>query len=612
MASKHLDNNYIINFYETAKDEYVTTVPSSSISQSVTEQQITESVLNNYTWINATGSSYDEWTIVSGTSQVAELNPNNQDNSVSYSQIGTRVEIRENQIFTNFYRESSSEENNGIAIFNSSSSGWLLSDYINIATSSISNSDATNIAREFTLDGNYLGITALDTVGNSSKLHIYRSSSSGWNQEQILTTASYNLGSAVNDSDGDYAFLTARIKGDTIFANGFRSGNYNRFVAFFKSSSLGGWEFEDEVQTGDVNETSYSSINGSIGISGVCVDFDGVTAILGSAQGDGAQAHHNNSGRVHIFESSSSGWSQNKVGLLQLGLTSSVAAEFGSNSAAEQEYRMWDRFGYKACAVSGAYIVASAQGKNIYNSSTSKYHRKRHSVFILKSSSAGWNLEAQIDDPADNLILSASTQNGTSDTEFGAGVAIQNNAVVINSPEWQSDWTSQKTQGRSYIYVSTSAGGWTLNQTIDNPYSASVFQDSGYSGTNMKLGYNSFGGYANAGGLGYNSRPIMSGKMLVLNAPSFTRHPAVGGTFNIGSGVYADIIYGGLIPLVGSGSYVDVTSTQYNTQSVETITYIESSGNAVPLRLGMHRGAPNLRLQSSTNHYNTFQGPRTL
>ena len=59
------------------------------------------------------------------------------------------------------------------------------------------------------------------------------------------------------------------------------------------------------------------------------------------------------------------------------------------------------------------------------------------------------------------------------------------------------------------------------NQTIDNPYSASVFQDSGYSGTNMKLGYNSFGGYANAGGLGYNSRPIMSGNILALNAPSY-------------------------------------------------------------------------------------------
>ena len=91
-----------------------------------------------------------------------------------------------------------------------------------------------------------------------------------------------------------------------------------------------------------------------------------------------------------------------------------------------------------------------------------------------------------------------------------------------------------------------------------------------------------------------------------------TRHPVAGGTFNIGSGVYADIIYGGLIPLSGSGSYVDVTSTQYNTESVETITYIESSGNAVPLRLGLHRGAPNLRLQSSENHYTTFQGTRTF
>lgn len=609
---KHINDDYTISFYGTIKNEYVTTVPSSSISQSITEQQVTESVLNNHTWVNSTGSSYSDWVIISGTSEIANSNINNDDDSMGYLQIGTRIVTQDSKIYTNVFLDNASAENNGIAIYNSSSAGWSLSDYINISTASY---QATTIGVEFDVSGDYM-ITPVDAGGNQyidGKLLIYKSSSSGWGLEQILTTSSYNSGSAVNDSDGRYAFISSKISGDTIFANGFYSGYYNRFVAFFKSSSAG-WVFEDEVQVGDSNDTAFTDTNGSLGISGVATSFDGTTAIMGSKHGEGGESYHNDSGKVHIFQSGSSGWTQTKIGLIDLGFTNSVTGTFGSSTTAAQEYRTWEQFGYKACAVSGNYIVAAAQGKNIYDSATSQYKRQRHSVFVLKSGSSGWVLDARIDDPATNLVMSGTYQNDTSDTEFGAGVAINKNAIIINSPEWMEDWSASETEGRAYVYVSSAAGGWVLDQTIDNPYNNSVFEDQDYSGTNMKMGYNSQGGYSNAGGIGYNSLPAISGNLLALNAPTFSRHPDVSGSYEMAypSGIYANQIWGGIIPLQGSASYVDVVSTQYNTQSVETVTYIETTGNAVPMRLGMSKGVQNIRLQTAASSYTMFQGTRTV
>ena len=603
---KHLDENYTISFYSQASTDFVTTIPSSSIIQNVTTQSVSQSFLNNYTWVKSTGSVYSEWNIISGTAAIASLNPNNADNSFSYSQIGSRIEIRGDEIFTNVYREAFSEENNGVAIYRSSSSGYPLIDYINVPTSSISNGDATRLANEFTLDGNYLAISARDTSADSSKLHIFKSSSSGWQQDAILTTSSYNSGSSVNDSSGDNAFITSVIKGNRIFANGFYSGYYNRFVAFFKSSSVSGWSFEDEVQVGDSSQTAMADTNGSLGISGVCTDFDGYTAVLGSKQGDGSEYWHNGSGKVHIIESSSSGWGQTKKGLLSLGLTNSVA-RFGDVYGAA-ECRTWNRFGYKACVVSGNYIAAAAQGIN--ESIDGTYQRQRHAVFILKSGSSGWELETKIEDPATNLILSHSTQNGTTDTEFGAGITLENNVLVINSPEWQSDWTAPETEGAVYVYVSTSAGGWTLDQKINNPYSGSVFQETSYNGLNMKLGYNSQGGYCNAGEIGFNSKPGLSGSILVLNAPSYTAHPDTSGLSTAGSGgsaVKYNTIYGAMLPLSGSGSFLNRMVDQYNTESVEVTNYITKSGGPVPFRVGFGKGSSAIKNQSPTGGYRTYK-----
>ena len=301
------------------------------------------------------------------------------------------------------------------------------------------------------------------------------------------------------------------------------------------------------------------------------------------------------------------GWVQTKKSLFDLGVTSSVTSTFGSTYGA-QEHRTWTRFAYKSCVVSGNYIAASAQGINVSVDGT--YQRQRHAVFILKSGSSGWALETKIEDPATNLILSHSTQNGTTDTEFGAGINLENNVLVINSPEWQSDWTAPETEGAVYVYVSTSAGGWTLNQKINNPYSGSVFQETSYSGLNMKLGHNSQGGYCNAGEIGFNSKPGLSGSILVLNAPSYTAHPDTSGLSTAGSGgsaVKYNTIYGAMIPLSGSGSFLNRMVDQYNTESVEVTNFITKSGGPVPFRVGFGKGSSAIKNQSPTGGYRTHK-----
>ena len=112
------DNKYTINFYSDSKTDYVTTVPSSSVTQNVITQSVTQSVLNNYSWINSTASNLSDWAIISGTADIALLNPNREGQStLGNARIGARMEIRGDEIFTNVYRESSSAKHNNYAWF---------------------------------------------------------------------------------------------------------------------------------------------------------------------------------------------------------------------------------------------------------------------------------------------------------------------------------------------------------------------------------------------------------------------------------------------------------------------------------------------------------------
>jgi len=610
MSTEFINNDYTISFYSSSSDEIVTSYPSSSTVENILTQSVTQSVLNNYTWSEASGSTYSDWTIVSGTAAIGVLNPNSADGSTYDSMIGARLEIRGNEIYTTVFRGHPGEEDNGIAIYSSASSGWSLKDYVNIPTSSIANpSDASDVAREFSLDQNYMIVPATDISSQEdSRLFIFKSGSSGWAQEQVLTTASYDAGASVALNQGRYAFLSPKIKGDTIFANGFKSGYYNAFVAFFKSSSAGGWAFEKEVQVADSDDTGIASAAMAVGVSGVATDFDGTTAVIGAKHGESGHSYHQAAGRIKVLTSSSAGgWVKSAdLGLLGLGLTSDVSSIYGTNYTSE--YRTYDRFGYKACSISGSYIAAAAQGKNIYSSVDSKYHRQKHSVFIMKSGSTGYVIDARLDDPATNLVMTGTGWGGTTDSRFGEGIRLNENVLVVSSPTWESEWGTAPVEGRYYVYVSSSAGGWTLNQTISNPYSGSVFQTNGSSGDNMQMGY-AVGGYSNAGSLSFGVRPAISGSILALGAPYNSRYPDPNGATTISSSplVMADAIYGAFYPLSGSGSFVDHEYETYNTESVTSTVYVTQSGGPVPFRFAQ-RGGFNLRDQKPQSSYKTFIG----
>jgi hypothetical protein len=599
--SSSINDKYIINFYSNVSSNYITTFPSSSVSQSVVTQSVTQSVLNNYSWVNSTASSLANWNIISGTADIALLNPNREGTSnLGYAKIGTRMEIRGNEIFTNVYRESSSAKHNGIAIFKTGSAGWTLNGYINIPTSSAGiTTTPLGIGRDFSLYGDRLAAPAYVSSGNDSRLYIFKSSSSGWDLEQTLTTASYNAGATVDVDVGSTTFLSVKMHENKLVASGFTrasgvSPQYKRYIGIFKSGSSG-WEFEDSVFIRDNgSDGGASNTGGSVAISSVALDFDGSRIIVGSLEGVGGEYYHNDTGTVYIINSSSAdGWAlERKLNLQDAGITSNVTSDFGSTYGAS-EYRTFRYFGYMGCSISGSYFAASAEGKEV-NTASSNYRRQKSAVFVFKSSSSGWNLEKRLNDPTSDFVATGAA-NDTTYTQFGLGVKIEKNSIFTYSPYWVSNTATAGSygEGRAYIYLSSSSD-WSLSQTIDNPFSGSSIYGGNSSGKNHKLGGNAESSLT-AGEVGYGVSFGLSGSMLALGAPNFTRNAA------------EDTIDGAIVVLSGSSNFVDQVVEEYVTESVTNTILVTRSGGSVPFRFGS-KGAFNIRGQSPTSYYKTFVG----
>ena len=600
-SDRIINNKYTINFYSDSKTNYITSFPSSSVSQSVITQSVTQSVLNNYSWINSTASSLSDWVIISGTADIALLNPNREGQStLGYAKIGSRMEIRGDEIFTNVHRESSSAKHNGIAIFKTGSTGWTLNGYINIPTSSEGvTTTPLGIGRDFSLYGDHIAAPAYVSSGNDSRLHIFKSSSAGWALEQTLTTASYNDGASIDVDGGSNTFLSVKLHGNRLVASGFTratggSNQHERYLGIFKSGSSG-WEFEDSVFIRD-NGTDGGSANtgGSVAISSVALDFDGSRIVVGSLEGVGGEYYHNDTGTIYIINSSSAnGWAlERKLNLQDAGITSDVTSDFGSTFGAS-EYRTFRFFGYMGCSISGSYIAASAEGKEI-NIASSNYARQRSAVFVFKSSSSGWNLEKRLNDPTTDFVATGA-QNDTTYSQFGLGIKIRKNSIFTYSPYWVSNTSVNQSygEGRAYIYLSSSSD-WTLSQAIDNPFSGSSIYSGSSSGYNHKFGGNPQHSLT-AGEVGYGVGFGLSGSLLALGAPNFTRNAA------------EDTIDGAIVVLSGSSNFVNQVVDEYITESVTSSVIVTGSGGPVPFRFGT-KGVFNIRGQSESNYYKTFVG----
>ena len=194
---KHIDQDYTISFYKNASKEFKTTYPVTITQTEVTEQTVTESVLTSYSYIASTGSSYDEWEIISGSHEITQLNPNSSGTTITGTpELGRRVQISNGKIYSTFVSAQSNPVDNGIAIYSSGTYGYYLSDYINIPTASFGSPEhsPSHYLSEFSIDGNYL-ITPIPGLGyyDGGKLLIYKySSNTGWEIETVLNSSSYD------------------------------------------------------------------------------------------------------------------------------------------------------------------------------------------------------------------------------------------------------------------------------------------------------------------------------------------------------------------------------------------------------------------------------------
>jgi hypothetical protein len=92
---------------------------------------------------------------------------------------------------------------------------------------------------------------------------------------------------------------------------------------------------------------------------------------------------------------------------------------------------------------------------------------------------------------------------------------------------------------------------------------------------------------------------------MAIPAPYFTTHPDQAGSTLSGTdpAIKVATIYGAVVVIDGSGSYADHEIEQEVTESVVNTVYVATSEGPVPMRLGMSKGAHNLRSQSSGSSY---------
>ena len=114
-----------------------------------------------------------------------------------------------------------------------------------------------------------------------------------------------------------------------------------------------------------------------------------------------------------------------------------------------------------------------------------------------------------------------------------------------------------------------------------------------------------------AGSVGYGAKPAVSGCIAAINAPTFHSFPDVNGVSQV-SGVNYSYMYGAVVVVNGSSSYVDKVTQVEHTQSVVTKQTVEVDSDSIPMKLGLFKGAPNLRGQTADNAYYVEKSNTTL
>lgn len=539
----------------------------------------------------------------------------------------------------------SMRDRQGVVIFKSSSTGWYYSDAIFPTSSlypinSIYGPQPEHVAKNFDMHDKYIAIAA-PLATELGVILVYKSGSTGWTHDASLGSGSFSpaywtQSDATSNgaltyyiSNGQEGIMpSVKLFNNKLVVGGFSAAtrpdsstsystaHRSSSLAVFASASDAGWAFEQVLgsspnHTASNNASDYyrKGMGQYPGHFNGALDFDGTRIIAAGQGGYSSTQWQSVNGRVSIFASASTGWyEEDQIDLWSAGLTGSVASNLMPSSpditagtgvfAGNQEWKLYTKFGYYSCAISGNYFAAAAKAYEASNNSP----RIQNRVFIFKSSSAGWRRETDFKSPnpgtgGDGTHVSASYKD-----EFGYTLIFDKNIpgmLATRAPRYRPDPSnSNDVLGRVHIYKSSSSG-WSLNQTLDNPYSGSVISHfpSGSSnyrddywlyGDHAGLGTEDAGGYLDAVATGFDSGHIAVPFSGIVESENNTGAHGVQQRF------------GAIQILSGTLSYTQKNVDVEVTQSVEVTKYVLTASFLAPFSKAVN-GPQNLRLQSGSD-----------
>ena len=601
MAKKYIGSDYTLNIYSQNNDDFGSTEVEHVTTQ-ITSTYITSS------WTEATSS----YSIISGSTGIRhDFNTGNQC-------FGYGCVIDEDTMVVGSHFESatlSAAPTQGVFIFKSGSTGWVSSSaiipaesdwpkFFSVQSGGKSQHEIKQAAASFDYDKNTIVICGpakdADSGGpasaQSGRVLVYESGSNGWAKTFTINTGSLSV-SARNLVDKGLSFgRSARVSGDKIVVGTSLSTSPHRKHLFvFKSSSGPGWAYEATLTAGYENgdgDNTYGISPYSFE-SNLHIDItNNGTRIIAAGAGESTSLPSipipGEFGSIVIWDYKGGAWvmDSNQLTLIGAGLNNNVStATYGTNY--DKEYKLYTQLGRNSCAVSGSYIVATAKGRVV----GSPQQRLPNRLFIFKSGSTGWVKEADFKSPNP---LTEGLNSATYDDLFGNALTIQGGAVAVTAPQYRGHSMSNPYFGRTHIYMSSSASGWALKQSIDNPYSGSA--DTG-AGGDWHAGRDHFSGPTNNWSTDFGRESVYPGlhgaNLVIPWGPLAYRANEAG---NAGVEV-EDQVAGGVYVLYGSGG-VDKEETTESSEFLKT---------SLPFRFSVN-GPMNIRLQSGNKSHKTFIG----
>jgi hypothetical protein len=271
-------------------------------------------------------------------------------------------------------------------------------------------------------------------------VYLFVKPSGGWTGNLIQTAKLIALDGAAED----YLGVAVAISGDTVVVGADRddvSGKASQGSAYVFVEPDGGWAAcppAGGIPTCSENAKLTASDGEAGDQFGFAVAISGDTVAIGAVMDNVGSADQ---GSAYIFVEPVGGWS---------GDLTQAARLIAADAAAD------DRLGH-SIAISGATVAAGAYRDDIGG------NVDQGSAYVFDRPGGGWATCPVVGGiPTCNHQAKLTASDGAEGDEFGAGVAISGDVIVVGAP-W-SDGLLTPYQGSAYLFVQP-GGGWTGNLT---------------------------------------------------------------------------------------------------------------------------------------------------